>query len=254
MTSLANARPARRVPSRPQSSVLAEQLRTAIHTGELPPDTHLSEYALAAQFRTSRTPIRHALNLLSGEDLVIYREHRGYIVRSMTLAEVQGRLRVRATMEGLAARIVATRGLTAVERTLLRGALAQCHDLTAMSSWEEPMMTRYLAGVEQFHTVLRRGANNQLLTQTIERSLRFPYRSAHDARVQWVEHEELVTRLLPQGIVPAANLDRARILDAIEERNGTRAEALIRERMFSVSQAIDQIPGTMAGSGPVEAR
>ncbi|HVL57743.1 MAG TPA: GntR family transcriptional regulator [Burkholderiaceae bacterium] len=219
-----------------QTINLAAAIRAAIQEGELSPGSHLSEFALAQRFRASRTPVRNALSLLAAEDLVIFRPNRGYVVRSMSAAEIQGRLRVRAAMEGLAARIVAVRGLTHAERVQLRGALAECADVAAKPDIDPESIDRYLQSVAQFHQVLRQGCGNALLCETIERSQRFPYDGG--AGVRWVEHEALVSSKTPVPIIPAAVLDRHRIYDAIEERNGMRAETLLREHMFMISQGL----------------
>lgn len=220
----------------PGSSRLADLIRQAIRCGSPPPGGHLSEYELARRYDTSRTPVRHALTLLALQDLVVYREHRGYFVREMDSSEIQGRLRIRAAMEGLAARIVASRGVTAAERSQLRAALAECVEAGA-APMNADRFARYMRAVDQFHEVLRTGADNPLLSETIRRAIDIPFRFAN-GRTRWIEHERLAAWAAPLRIIPAANLDRARVLDAIEERNGPRAESMIREHLFSVSQTI----------------
>lgn len=235
---------------RPQSAHLAQRIRAQIHEGGHPPGAHLSEYALADAFGTSRTPVRHALQLLAQEDLVVYREHRGYVVREMSPHEVQARLRVRAAMEGLAARVVAARGLTVTERALIRGCLAECRDMSPRLP-DPTALARYLDAVRAFHEVLRHGANNALLAQTIARSLYFPFTDPQSGAVRWVEHEALVTARLGERIVPAAVIDRGRIVEAMEEGNGQRAEALLREHMFSISRAVEELASSSPGVQPL---
>ena len=220
----------------PNSAKLAEQISLAIRSGSPPPGGHLSEYELAKRYGSSRTPVRHALTLLALQDLVVYREHRGYFVREMDLPEIQRRLRIRAAMEGLSARIVASRGLSADERARLRAALAECIE-AGNAAMNDERFARYMRAVDQFHEVLRTGADNQLLAETIRRAIQIPFRFGN-GRIRWIEHERLVTHAAPLRIVPAANLDRARVLDAIEDNNGQRAEAMLREHLFSISQTI----------------
>ncbi|MCC6201981.1 MAG: GntR family transcriptional regulator [Gammaproteobacteria bacterium] len=220
----------------PGSARLAELIRQAIRYGSPPPGGHLSEYELARRYDTSRTPVRHALTLLALQDLAVYREHRGYFVRDMDPQEIQGRLRIRAAMEGLAARIVASRGITVAERCQLRAARAECVKGNAVSMNAEGF-TDYMRAVEQFHEVLRAGADNPLLGETIRRAIDIPFRFAN-GRIRWIEHERLATWAAMPRAISAANLDRARVLDAIEERNGPRAESMTREHFFSMSQTI----------------
>lgn len=218
---------------------LLARIREAIFAGEFPPGSHLSEYALAERFESSRTPVRNALAGLAVEDLVVYRENRGYVVRDMTRSTVLSRLRVRAAMEGLAARLVAVRPLTDVERATLRGTLAECQEAARNPTLSPGDCDRYMRSVNVFHEVLRRGADSSLLTETIRRALHFPVRRT--GRVVWVEHEEFVVRNGFRRAVNSGVVDRARIVDAIEEGDGIRAETLTREHMFTISQGIEAL-------------
>lgn len=218
---------------------LQRLIRDAIFRGEFEPDEHLSEYALAERFETSRTPVRNALAGLAVQDLVIYRENRGYVVRNMTRADVLGRLRVRAVMEGLAARVAAMRPLSDAVRATLRGALLQCQEVSGSGSLSEQECDRYIAGVRVFNGVLRQESGIALLTETVERSMYFPFRTA--SGVTWVEHEEFVVRNGFSRAVHSGRVDRVRIVEAIEEGNGMRAETLTREHMFIVSLGVETL-------------
>lgn len=228
-----------------RGGTLTEQIRLLIFQGAYPPKQHLSEYALSEELSASRTRIRNALSSLELEDLVIYKENRGYFVRSMTYLDIQSRLRVRAAMEGLAARIVASHGISESNNQLLRSADAECQKITSTHNIPRGAdMDRYLEAVQRFYGTLRKAANNPLLSDTIKRSLYFPV--LNNDRVNWVEHEAFVTRQIPALIISSANLDRTRILDAISEGNGIRAETLMREHIFSVSQGIEKLRRQLA--------
>jgi GntR family transcriptional regulator of vanillate catabolism len=225
---------------------LTEQIKQAILRGVYPPGAHLSEYALAETFAASRTPVRNALANLHLEDLVEYRQHRGYTVRVMSHPVIQARLRVRAAMEGLAARILAAQGIAAPQRLQLKGAHAECQEIAARHPVPRGAeMERYLVAVDRFYQCLRESTGNRLLIETIERSRLFPIRTPEGPR--WVEHESFVTRRIPALIIPNANLDRARILDAIDEGNGVRAETLLREHMFAISQGLVKLSRQIEG-------
>lgn len=235
-------------PTRTQD--LFQRIRAAIFEGEFEPGAHLSEYALAERFETSRTPVRNALAGLAAQDLVTYRENRGYVVREMTRADVLSRLRVRAAMEGLAARLVAIRPLADAERATLRGALSECQETTRNGVLAPADCDRYIGAVNVFHAVLRRGAGVELLTETIQRSMYFPFRGRE--RIVWVEHEEFVVRNGFARGVNSGTVDRARIIDAIQEGNGARAETLTREHMFTVSLGLEALlPPGLDGPAPV---
>ncbi len=82
------------------------RLRDDIIQGVIRPNERLIAADLAATLKTSRTPIREALQLLEAEDLVIGIK-RGYVVREHTRDEIVEIYQVRAALEGMAARLVA---------------------------------------------------------------------------------------------------------------------------------------------------
>lgn len=74
-------------------------LREAILNGELAGGTHLIQSDLATQLDVSITPVREALRDLAAEGLVDFDPHKGALVRSLDLAEVQELYELRMTLE-----------------------------------------------------------------------------------------------------------------------------------------------------------
>src|SRR5262245_4062424 len=101
-------RPRLRQP-RLRRQVAYDAMRAAILDGTFAPGELLAEAALAARFRTSRTPIREALMRLQEEGLVEIVPRRGPIVRLLAPAEMYETLLVREALEALAAYSAATR-------------------------------------------------------------------------------------------------------------------------------------------------
>jgi DNA-binding GntR family transcriptional regulator len=85
-----------------------QRLRSEIIRGCIRPNVHLVAADLAERLETSRTPIREALQLLASEGLVVAAK-RGYVVREHTRDEIREIYEVRATLEEMAARLVAQR-------------------------------------------------------------------------------------------------------------------------------------------------
>src|SRR5437870_1109598 len=85
-----------------------EAIRERILSGEFRPGQALSELALAASFRASRTPVREALMRLEEEGLVEIVPRRGPTVRLLAPQEMYEILLVREALESLAARIAAS--------------------------------------------------------------------------------------------------------------------------------------------------
>jgi DNA-binding GntR family transcriptional regulator len=85
------------------------ELLRLITTGELEPNTRLTEFDLCDRLGMSRTPIRQALHQLVAEGLLCSTPHCGVTVRELTSQEVIDLYLVREAVECQAARLVASR-------------------------------------------------------------------------------------------------------------------------------------------------
>jgi GntR family transcriptional regulator of vanillate catabolism len=94
-----------------QSEIETEKIHDEIVRGIVPPGTHLQETPLSNRLAMSRTPIRTALNSLAQEGRLEYIAKRGYWVNKLTLGEIVDAYNVRATLEGMACRFAAEKGL-----------------------------------------------------------------------------------------------------------------------------------------------
>jgi len=79
-------------------------LRMAILTGKISPETRLVESALAKEMGVSRTPIREALHKLDLEGLVYSIPRVGYIVNDMKEYDIEDLFTTRTAIEQLATR------------------------------------------------------------------------------------------------------------------------------------------------------
>lgn len=95
--------------TRSLASVLEREIEKRIMSGKLPPGGRINENQLAAEFGTSRGPIREALRALEGGGLVESIPNRGNFVRSVTVDEVREVYDIRAALFGLAGRLLAER-------------------------------------------------------------------------------------------------------------------------------------------------
>lgn len=78
-----------------------------IVSGQLRPGHRLSERTLAASLGVSRTPIKEAVRRLENEGFVRTAPRQGIVVATSAQDSVLDAVRVRAVLEGLAARLVA---------------------------------------------------------------------------------------------------------------------------------------------------
>ncbi len=84
--------------------IVYNDLRMAILTGKILPETRLVESALAKEMGVSRTPIREALHKLDLEDLVYSIPRVGYIVNDMKEYDIEDLFKTRTAIEQLATR------------------------------------------------------------------------------------------------------------------------------------------------------
>ena len=170
----------------------------------------------------SRTPVRMALVRLQEEGLLDALPLGGFAVRAFTQIEVFEAIEVRGTLEGLAARLAAERCTNAKR---LRGA-AVCLDGidAALNASERSVdIPAYIEHNARFHAWIVELSGSSVLARQLERAMALPFASPNAlAAVQTTPHQAYQTLTLAQ--------DQHRcVLAAIEQREGTRAEALMRE-------------------------
>lgn len=92
-----------------EAGSLFEALRRRILRNELPPGARLREQDIADAHGVSRPRVREVLSLLEARGLVDREPNRGAVVRRPTLAELLEIYDVREVLEGMCARLAATR-------------------------------------------------------------------------------------------------------------------------------------------------
>lgn len=78
---------------------VADELRAAIQTGELPPGTRLVERKLAASLGVSHIPVREALTRLAEERLIVREPRRGARVAELTATDLEEISSLRVVLE-----------------------------------------------------------------------------------------------------------------------------------------------------------
>ena len=89
--------------------IVLQRMTDAIVSGEIAPDEKLVEARLAQQLGVSRGPVREAVRRLEQMGLVEKVPYHGTFVTGMSRQDVEELYEVRATLEALAARILAQR-------------------------------------------------------------------------------------------------------------------------------------------------
>lgn len=94
-------------PRKPLGDEVYETLKAAILNNELEPGMRLIEEQLADNIGASRTPIRQAIHMLEREDLVERQGKGGFIVKPLSLEDIEEILDLRALLESFAAKLTA---------------------------------------------------------------------------------------------------------------------------------------------------
>src|SRR6202790_4981844 len=105
----AAASPLELVQSHSLTSALRWELERLILDGEIKVGERLNETLLAARFRTSRGPLREALQALGEQGLVSFTRNRGAFIRRVSPAEAFDLYSVRAALEDEVGRRLAGR-------------------------------------------------------------------------------------------------------------------------------------------------
>ena len=204
---------------------VAAELRRRILRGELPPGERIVELHYAPELGVSRTPLRLALVELEKQGLLERGGKRGYRVRRVTLDDVAQAVDVRGVLEGLAVRILAETGLGDAPRAALEACIAEGRAILAAPRAAEGHVDTagWAAMNARFHAILVETAGNQALRAALDQVTKAPLAAAGALGVAGVR-PTLVAAFLER-----AQIDHEDVLEAILAREGTRAEALMRE-------------------------
>lgn len=200
-----------------------QRLRELILTGALAAGERIAELTLVAMLGVSRTPIRTALMRLEQEGLLQALPSGGYAVRTFSEREVADAIELRGTLEGLAARLAAERGVPSTVLNEARACLDQIDQVLRDPSLSDAMFTDYVRLNAQFHRLLADMPGSEVLQREIERAARLPF--ASPSGFVGVHLDQAPAR----DLLVVAQHQHRQVLDAIERREAGRAEALMRE-------------------------
>lgn len=222
------------------------RLREMILAGELAGGLRIAELALVERLGVSRTPIRAALQRLEQEGLLQRLAGGGYAVRTFSETDVSDAIALRGTLEGLAARLAAERGVPADVLAEAHTCLADIDATLAPPTLDDEGFGRYVALNAHFHVLLGRMVGSDVVLRELDRVKGLPFASP-SAFVMVQTHSAQARDLL----VVAQDQHR-QLLDAIEHREGARAEAIMREHSRLAQRKLrEALSGT--GSGRVHA-
>jgi DNA-binding GntR family transcriptional regulator len=174
---------------------VAEELRRSILTNRRRPGDRLIEDRLSEELGVSRIPIREALRVLAGEGLVDVQPRRGASVADVSPEVARDLVEVRATLEGLNARLAARHHDPAIIEELKR--VLKDGNRAARSKSVDDLVR--LNG--EFHDKLAEAGRNTILFD-IMRTLRertnlvFAANTGRRAVQDWDEHSKILAAVI----------------------------------------------------------
>lgn len=222
------------------------RLREMILAGELPSGARIAELAIVEKLGVSRTPIRAALMRLEQEGLLEGLVNGGYAVRTFSERDVSEAIELRGTLEGLSARLAAERGVDAAVLAEARACLGQIDGVLSQPALDDEAFLRYVTLNQRFHNLLSDMAGSTVITRELERVVALPFASPSGFVVAQANSPQARDMLI------VAQDQHRQVLDAIERREGARAEAIMREHSRLAqrnlleamqSQDLERMPG-----------
>jgi DNA-binding GntR family transcriptional regulator len=194
-------------------------LRRAITTGQLTPGTHLVETDLSEALQISRGTLREAMRQLQQEGLISAGARGRLSVRHLDAKEIKDIFDVRAALESLAARELASRENRAGAVAELRKAVAD------MEKWAASNLEDRIEADLKFHRTMCHLTGNETLLH------------------QWTSLEGSIRMSIMFAGVDRAlkNMDAKRhydIVDAIESGDADNAAATVRDHMAGAATVL----------------
>ncbi len=208
------------------------RIREMILRGELLPGQRLSETMIAEQLGLSRTPVRQALPVLAEEGLLVRAGRRGFAVRVFSINEIITALDIRAALEGMAARLVTERGVSHVLVRTLRTCLDEGDNLFSKKQLPDGDEIAYGQINERFHKAIVEASDNSMIAELVARLHRVPFVAPTTIAFD-KKHSSQVYDLLLR-----AHWQHRAITEALENGEGARVEALLREHVYSQKESM----------------
>lgn len=211
------------------------QMRELLVTGAFKPGERLREIPLAARLKVSRTPLRLVLDRLEQEGLLTARPRGGFVATEFTVQDIHDAIEIRGMLEGTAARLAAERLEAAEELEETRTCLAAIDRLLQRWTSGTDSLAQYISLNEQFHTLLLGLAKSPMLRRAVDRALTLPFASPNAFILGHAQKRE------GREVVTISQMHHRAIVDAIANREPTRAEALAREHSRLARTSLEMV-------------
>lgn len=202
---------------------VAATLRQMIVHGTIKAGEKISEVGVAKLLDVSRTPARLALRTLEVEGFIRKRDGRGFTVNGVELDDISKAYQVRGALEGLAAGLMAEKGLSHSEEAELERSIELTELCIKPGQGLETIIESYQRGNTLFHNTIMEACGNSFVPFAYERLESLPLLKLGVLVFNRGKIEREMLRLT------IGHTQHMIILDAIRRRDQARAEAMMRE-------------------------
>jgi len=209
------------------------RIREMILQGKLSAGQRVAEAPLAERLGMSRTPVRQALPVLAQEGLLVEHGTRGYVVKTISTADILDAIDLRGVMEGLAARRLAERGVSRSFCEALHLCLADGDRIFKKGNMQESDELLYADMNVRFHDLIIREARSPMIEQALERNAHIPFVGPQTLAFDKSSLDGMYDLLL------YAHRQHHCIVESIERGESARVEALMREHTNPVKDSLN---------------
>lgn len=196
-----------------------QHLKKMIISGELKPDTEITETSAAEMLSISRTPVKSALYRLAGDGLIEIRPNKGYFVRKYELTEINEILQAREVLEGLIASVACSK-MTPEDIEYL-GSLFPPKG----TPYDPAKKEEYYENGQRLHSFIRAKANNRVVNMLLQ---------MYGAMIKC---SAVMSTEVPKRFEDAYN-EHIDIITAIKQNNPKTAEAKMRKHIYNTRTSL----------------
>lgn len=194
---------------------------TKIDVYASPAPVMLDERALSERLGVSRTPIREALAMLEQDGFVRSLPRRGIVVVRKSKAEIVDMIRAWAALESMAARLIASEAKSS-DIAALRGFFRDF----GPDRLPQHNIPDYSKANVAFHQALIALSGSKVLVEMTGNILLH----VRGHRQMTIGREDRIAKSLPEHLA---------IIEALEDRDAARAEALARDHTLGLAAYVD---------------
>lgn len=196
-----------------------DTLKKIIVFQEIPPGEKIDEEFFAKQLGVSRTPIRESLCRLENEGIVTILPRRGAFVVKHSKERIVEILLVREVLEGLGARLAAEQ----IDEGTIEEMKSLFKDFSESNI--QVRSKKYTQADLEFHTLIFKKSKNSLLMSMM---------NILNDHIQMLRLRTVALKGRPEHSLS----EHLKIIEALEKRNPSLAELLMREHIQNVRDSV----------------